>query len=110
MILDNLNVEVDKQNIKTFYNSYSLTNLINQLGFYKNPSHLTCIDVILTDVSQSFQTLCAIETRLTDFHLIALVFTRKIFKKLKHRVINYRLYKHFPNEVFRESLFEILSQ
>ena len=35
---------------------------------------------------------------------------RKSFKKLKPRVIDYRSYKHFSNEVFRESLLEKLSQ
>ena len=35
---------------------------------------------------------------------------RKSFKKLKPGVINYRCYKNFSNEVFRESLLEELSQ
>ena len=35
---------------------------------------------------------------------------RKSFKKLKARVINYRSYKHFSNEVFRENLLAKLSQ
>ena len=35
---------------------------------------------------------------------------RKSFKKLKPRVINCRSYKHFSNELFRESLFEKLSK
>ena len=54
--------------------------------------------------------LPAIETGLSDFHLMTLTVMRKSFKKLKPRVINYRSYKHFSNEVFRESLLEILSQ
>ena len=51
-----------------------------------------------------------IETRLADSHLMALVVTRKSLKKLKLRVINYRFYKQFSNEVFSESLFKKLSQ
>ena len=35
---------------------------------------------------------------------------RKSLKKLKARVINYRSYKHFSNEVFRENLLAKLSQ
>ena len=34
---------------------------------------------------------------------------RKIFKKLKARTINYRSYKHFSNEAYRESLLHELS-
>ena len=41
---------------------------------------------------------------------MTLTVTRKSFKKLKPRVINYRSYKHFSNEVFRGSLLEKLSQ
>ena len=59
---------------------------------------------------QSFQTLCAIETRLADSHLMALVVTRKSFKKLKIRIIKYSFYNHFSNEVLSKSLFEKLSQ
>ena len=35
---------------------------------------------------------------------------RKIFKKLKHRTINYRSHKHFSNEAYRESLLYELSK
>ena len=76
--------------------SYSLTSFIKHPTCYKNPSHPKCIDLILTNVLRSFQTTCVIETGLT-------------FKKLKPRVINYRSYKHFSNELFRESLLEKLS-
>ena len=77
---------------------------------YKNPSHPKCIDLILTNVPRSFQTTCVIETGLSDFHLMTLTVMRKSFKKLKARVINYRSYKHFSNEVFRENLLGKLSQ
>ena len=110
LTLDDLDVEVVKQNMKIFCDSYSLTSLIKQSPCYKNRSHPTCIDLNLTNVPQSFQTLCAIETRLADSHLMALVVTRKSFKKLKLRVINDRFYKQFSNEVFSESLFKKLSQ
>ena len=62
------------------------------------------------EVSQSFQTTCVIKTTLSDFHLMALTVMRKSFKKLKPRVINYRSYKNFSDEVLRESLFKKLSQ
>ena len=41
---------------------------------------------------------------------MTLTVMRKSFKKLKPRIINYRSYKHFSNETFRESLLEKLSQ
>ena len=110
LILGDFNVEVDSQNMKTFCDSYSLTSLIKLLTCYKNPSHPKCIDLILTNVPQSFQTTCVIEIGLSDFRLMTLIVMRKSFRKLKPRVINYRSYKHFSNEVFRGSLLETLSQ
>ena len=44
------------------------------------------------------------ETGLSDFHLMKVTVMRKIFKKLKRKTINYRSYKHFSNEAYRESL------
>ena len=35
---------------------------------------------------------------------------RKIFKKLRPRTINYRCYKHFSNEAYRESPLHELSK
>ena len=96
--------------MKTFCDSYSLTSLIKQPTCYKNRSHSKCIELILTNVPRSFQTTCVIETGLSDFHLMTLTVTKKTFKKLEPRVINYRSYKHFLNEVFGESLLEKLSQ
>ena len=80
LTLNDLNVEVDEQNMKTFYDSYSLTSLIKQLTCYKNPSHPTCIDLMLTNVPQSFQTLRAMNKGLTDFYLMVLIFMGKILK------------------------------
>ena len=41
---------------------------------------------------------------------MTLTVMRKNFKRLKPRVINYKSYKRFSNEVFMESLLEKLSQ
>ena len=59
---------------------------------------------------RKFQTTCAIETGLSDFHLMTLTVMRESFKNLKHRVVNYRSYKHISNEDFREGLLEKSSQ
>ena len=60
--------------------------------------HSTCIDLILTNAPQKFQSTCVLETGLPDFHSMKVTAMRKIFKKLKPRTTNYRSYKHFSNE------------
>lgn len=49
------NVEVNDHHMKYFCEINDLKNLIKQPICYKNPSNLTCIDLILTNVLQMFQ-------------------------------------------------------
>ena len=101
---------MEEQQIKDFCDNYSLKSLIRQPTCYKSSSNPTCIDVILTNSLQKFQSACVLETGLSDFHLMTVTVMRKIFKKLKPRTINYRYYKHFSNEAYRESLLDELSK
>ena len=57
-------------------------------------------------MSQSFQSTCVIETGLSDFHLMTLTVMRKNFKKIKPRIIKYRLYNNFSNDYYRKCLFD----
>ena len=96
--------------MKSTFENYGLKNLLKQSTCYKNPSNLTCIDLILTNALQSFQSTCVIATGLSDFHMMALTVMRKGFKKFQPRIINFRSYKQFSNEAYRESLINKLSQ
>ena len=68
------------------------------------------MNLILTNVPRSCPTTSVIETGLLNFYFIRLTVMRKSSRRLKPRVINYKSYKHFSNEVFRESLLGKLSQ
>ena len=54
--------------MKSFCESYNLTNLIKQPTCFKNLEKTSSIDLILTNRPKSFQTTCVIETGLSDFH------------------------------------------
>ena len=96
--------------MKAFCDNYDLTSLIKQPTCYKNPNNPTCIDLILSNTPRSFQSTCVIETGLSDFHLMRLTVMKKSFRNFHPRLINYRSYKNFSNEVFRECLLEKLSK
>ena len=66
--------------------------------------------MILTNVPCSFQSTCVVETGLSDFHLMTLTVMRKSFKKYQPKIINYRSYKNFSNEKYRETLINNLSK
>ena len=84
--------------------------MINKPTCYKNPEKPFCIDLILTNCPLSFQNSCAIETGLLDYHKMVATVTKKIFRKLEPKLIKYRDYKYFCNDIFREFLQNTSSQ
>ena len=80
--------------------------MINKPTCYRNPDKRTCIDLILTNCPGSFQNSCVIETGLSDFHKMIVTVMKTSYRKIEPRVINYRDYKSFSNEGFRESLLK----
>ena len=57
-----------KKNRSNFLNTYNLKNIVKQKTCFKNPDRPTCIDLILTNSSRTFQDTYAVETGLSDFH------------------------------------------
>ena len=110
LILGDFNVGIVEQHMKAFCDNYKLTSLIKQPTCYKNPNNPTFIDLILSNTPRSFQSTCVIEAALSDFHLMTLTVMKKSFRKLHPRLTNYRSYKNFSNEAFRECLREKLSK
>ena len=80
IILGDFNVGVEEPRMKTFCKNYSLQKLIKQPTCYKNTYRSTCIDLILTNVPRSFQSICVIETGLSNFHFM----TMTVFEKFNH--------------------------
>ena len=95
--------------MSSFCDTFDLTSLINEPTCYKNPDDSSCIDLILTNNPLSFQNSCVVETGLSDFHRMMLTVTKITFQKLKHRLTNYRDYKHSNNEKFRDDLLSEIS-
>ena len=110
IFLGDFNVTDHEHHMKSFCENYGLKNLVRQPTCYKNPSNPVCIDLILTNVPRSFQSTCVVETGLSDFHLMTLTVMRKSFKKYQPKIINYRSYKNFSNEKYRETLINNLSK
>ena len=110
IFLRDFNITDDEHHMKCFCEKYDLKNLIRQPTCYKNPSNPACIDLILTNVRCSFQSICVIKTRLSGFHLMTLTVMRKSFKKYQPKTINYRAYKMFSNEKYKETLINNLSK
>ena len=73
----------------------------------------TCIDLMLTNCKHSFKFSSAIETGLSDHHLMVYTMLKSRFEKIPPREFSYRCYKQFSEKDFIEELsltLENLSQ
>ena len=107
LFLGDFNAGVEDSSVKNVCSSYNLTSMINRPTCYKNPEKPSCIDLILTNCPRSFQNSCTIETGLSDFHKLVVTVMKTTYKKSQPKIINYRSYKYFNSESFREELIQI---
>ena len=73
---------IEETTMKSFCESYNLTSLIKQPTCFKNPEKPSCIDLILTNRPNSFQTTCVTETGLPDFHRMTVSVLKMRFLKI----------------------------
>ena len=66
------------------------------------------MDLILTNKSKNFQTSQIIETGISDFLKMVMTVLEVYFKKKGPSVIQYRDYKNFSKDKFRNDLFNEL--
>ena len=64
------------------------------------------INLILISRPKFWQSANVIETRLPDFHKIVITIIKTTLRKLKPKIINYRVYKIFSNDIFRGAILE----
>lgn len=64
---------------------------------FKKPENPSCVDLVLTNPSNRFQSTCVNETGSTDFHKMAIAAVKASFKKLKPKYLIYRKKKSFSN-------------
>ena len=67
-------------------------------------SRLLTIDLIVTNRPRSFCNSDSLETGLSDFHKLIVTVLKTFFKKQSSKVISYRNYKNFSNDLFRTDL------
>ena len=83
-----------------------MKSLIRIPTCYKNPANPTCIDLMLTNSNRSFVNSCTNETGLSDFHKMIVTVLKIYFQKREAKVINYRDYRNFSNEEFRQQVLK----
>ena len=108
--MGDFNVDIGDKFMSDFCESYNLSSLIKESTCYKNPENPSCIDLILTNSPRSFQYSSAIETGLSDFHKMIVTVLKTTFQRIPAKIRNYRDYRDFNNDAFREFLITDLAK
>ena len=94
-------MDIDK--LDKFSNLFDLTNLIKtETCCTKN--HKSTIDLFLTNRPLSFQKSRTTETGISDYHKLISTFFKSHYTRLKPKIIYYRNYKNFNEELFLKDL------
>ena len=110
IIIGDLNSEISEEALCDFCCVYGLKNLVKNPTCFKNIDHPSCIDLILTNKSGSFQNTLVIETGLSDFHRLTVTVMKVNFQKQVPKILYKRNMKHFDNELFRNDFYQELSK
>ena len=110
LIAGDFNAQVSDIKLDTFCSIWNLKSLGKEPTCFKNPNNPSCIDLFLTNTIRSFQETQVFETGLSDFHKLVVTVLKSTFPKSPPKVITYRSYKSFSNDLFRDDLNSLLSK
>ena len=65
---------------------------------------------MLTNSNRIFLSSCTIETGLSDFHKMIVTVLNIYFQKRETKLMNYRDYRNFSNEEFRQQVLKDISK
>ena len=110
IILGLFNSEMCEDAMQVFCSTHSFKCLIKDPTCFTSSSNPSCINLILTNKSRCFQNTSVIETGLSDFHKLTVSVMKASFLKKVPKIINYRNYKYFNNDIFRNELMYEISK
>ena len=94
-------IQALSKSIDLFSSNYEYILLMRD----NNPS---CIDLLLTNFPKHFQDSSVIETGLSNFQKLVVTVKKTNIRKFEPKKINYRNYRYFSNDRFREKVtFEL---
>ena len=94
--------------VDTSFSILNLKSLGKKPKCFKNPNNPSCIDLFLTNAIRSFQYTKVFETGSSDFHKLVVTVFKSTFRKSPQKIITYRNYKNFLNDLLRDDLNSLL--
>ena len=109
LLAGDFNIEEENTPLAEFLYERGARNLVKEATCFKNPENPSCIDLFLTNSNRSFQGTTTVTTGLSDFHKMAVTVMKTTFPKAEPKVIQYRDYKNFNLQNFRQELRHSIS-
>ena len=109
ILFGDFNSEIGEEVMDDFCNLYNLKSLIKVPTCFKSTERPSCIDLILTNKPHNFQHSTALETGLSDFHLLTVTVLKSTFRKKPPKIIKYRNYKNYTHTNFQSDLLSSLT-
>ena len=110
LLAGDFNIQEDEGSIQDFMDEFSARNLVKEKTWFKSLDNPSCIDLFITNSSQSFQKTTTISKGLSDFHKMIITVLKTTFPKAKPKVVLYRDYSKFVENHFRIDLKEKLRE
>ena len=108
LIAGDFNGQVSDIKLDTSLSIWNFKSLGKGPTCLKNPNNPSCIDLFLTNAIRSFKDTQLFETGLSDFHKLVVTVLKSTFPKSPPKIITYRTYKNFSNDLFRGDINSLL--
>ena len=106
--MGDFNLESGNTILTNFLDSNNLTNLIKTNTCFKGKG--SSIDLILTNRKYSFKNTSSYETGLSDHYHMIYIMLKSSFVNIEPKQLNYKEFKNFSFEIFKEDLSEALTE
>ena len=100
--------EVSGESMENVCNTYNFKGFVKEPTCFKSIENPSCVDLILSNKSLYFQHTSVIETGLSDFHKLTVTQMKATFHKQQPKILNYRNYKFFNNDLFVKDLLHVI--
>ena len=89
-------------------NIYGARNMVKDPTWFKNDENPSTIDLIITNRANCILKRIVTGTGISDFHAMPVAIFRQHLDKPKAKEIQYRNYKNFDENIFRNDLYSRL--
>ena len=110
MLIEDFNAEDSEPYLSQFLFEMNAKHIFKEPTRYKSLSNPSCIDLVITNTSSSFQNTKAISTGLSDFHKMVITVSKQTFQGFSPKELVYRDNKNSDRLTFKRELEEKLNQ